>query len=160
MGSIISLSVGNLEIDCGKNSSFFNHSILFQPDDIRDVDYFYAADDDEESNPNGYTLMAEQKEGYSKPLQDVLPRLELLGFTLNGVEQLYSAFVRECEYYEISDGVIPFDRLVSAISKVGVQSVSLDYSEDHGPGRFAEKEIIDRLGLQGVLDELSIYPRD
>ena len=42
MGSIISLGVGQFEIDWGINEFFWNHSKLFLKDDIRPATYFYA----------------------------------------------------------------------------------------------------------------------
>ena len=69
MGSMIYLALGRLEVDWGKNSSFKNHGALFQPSDRKDVPYFYADD------------VVERKEGLSKPLRDVIQRLDLLGYT-------------------------------------------------------------------------------
>jgi hypothetical protein len=42
MGSIITLGVGRLEIDWGKNSYFRNHSRLFFRDDVKPEIYDYA----------------------------------------------------------------------------------------------------------------------
>src|SRR5450755_3941590 len=50
MGLLVSLGVGRLEIDWGKNEFFRNHSALFLPYDVRDAPYYYA-DDVVEQNP-------------------------------------------------------------------------------------------------------------
>ena len=39
MGSIVSLCIGNMEIDWGKNNHFINHSRLFNPSDQGVIDY-------------------------------------------------------------------------------------------------------------------------
>jgi hypothetical protein len=42
MGSMISLGIGRLEIDWGKNSFFRNHSKLFLRDGVASASYYYA----------------------------------------------------------------------------------------------------------------------
>ncbi len=42
MGSMISLAVGRLEVDWGKNNSFVDHSALIQCDDAAQIPYCYA----------------------------------------------------------------------------------------------------------------------
>src|ERR1700685_2943007 len=66
MGSIITLGVGRLEIDWGKNQFFRNHSKLFLKGDIKPETYYYAENHRE-------VLPA-----YSRPLRSVKRRLELL----------------------------------------------------------------------------------
>lgn len=42
MGTMISLGVGKLEIDWGKNNYYENFCDLFQSDDWKDIKYYYA----------------------------------------------------------------------------------------------------------------------
>ena len=71
MGSIISLGLGKLEIDWGKNNFFRNHSKLFQQTDVKNISYYYIDD------------QIEHKEGYSKKLKYIKPRLlQLLSYHL------------------------------------------------------------------------------
>ncbi len=70
MGSLVTLGVGRLEIDWGKNNFFLNHSALFLPEDIRDAPYYYADD------------VVEQKPAFVRALRSVARRLEMLGYTL------------------------------------------------------------------------------
>lgn len=44
MGSLISLSIGSLEIDWGKNNIGRDHSALFVAGDRTEADYFYSDD--------------------------------------------------------------------------------------------------------------------
>jgi hypothetical protein len=86
MGSMIHLAVGRLEIDWGKNGGFTDHSPLFQQSDLRQVPYYYVKEDGEtyidSSGQERYELFAEYKDGMSKPLGQVVDRIELLGHTL------------------------------------------------------------------------------
>ena len=56
MGTMISLGVGKLEIDWGKNNYFENYCDLFQPTDWKDIKYYYA------------DHVVEVKKGYSREL--------------------------------------------------------------------------------------------
>ena len=77
MGSIITLGLGRLELDWGKNSFFVNHSALFRQDDVGQAPYHYA---------DGVT---EQKAAFVRPLRSVVRRLELLGYTLEDCVRIY-----------------------------------------------------------------------
>ena len=50
MGSMISLAVGRLEIEWGKNNGFADHSALFQPSDLTLVPYYYAGEEKPPTN--------------------------------------------------------------------------------------------------------------
>jgi hypothetical protein len=71
MGSMITLSVENLELDWGKNSAFINHSRLFLPKDVTLATYFYADE------------VEREKEAFVRDLGSVKRRLELLGSLLS-----------------------------------------------------------------------------
>jgi hypothetical protein len=87
MGSMIHLAVGRLEIDWGKNSGFTDHSPLFQPTDLAQVPYYYVKEGGktyvDSSGQERYELFAEYKDGMSKPLGQVVDRIELLGLPWN-----------------------------------------------------------------------------
>lgn len=73
MGSYITLGIGELELDWGKNFGFTDYSKLFTPADKKPIKYYYADDE---------VLI---KPGYSSPLSKVKRRLELLGYSLNNL---------------------------------------------------------------------------
>lgn len=54
MGTMITLGVGKLEISWGKNNIFDNFCDLFQPEDWKDIKYYYADN------------IVETKKGYSR----------------------------------------------------------------------------------------------
>lgn len=74
MASTISLSVGTIDIEWGKNDSFQNHAHLFQSGDETEGPYYYGAED---GRP-----IVEVKRCLARSLRRVVPRLELLGYTL------------------------------------------------------------------------------
>ena len=87
MGTLISLGVGKMEIDWGKNSFFRDHSELFRPEDIKTIPYYYAGE-------NG-DIIIEEKEGLSRKLSAMKDRLELLGYTMDEVRSMYDALAKE-----------------------------------------------------------------
>ncbi|MFA4932186.1 MAG: HEPN/Toprim-associated domain-containing protein [Caldisericia bacterium] len=70
MGSEITLGIGRLEIDWGKNEFFNNHSKLFLKTDVAPATYYYA---------EGHT---ETQPAYVRKLGSVIRRLDLLGYTI------------------------------------------------------------------------------
>lgn len=74
MGSMITLGIGKMELDWGKNNMFHNHSCLFQKEDIKMVPYYYSDDD------------IEYRKGLSKNIKSVMRRLDLLGYSLHDIE--------------------------------------------------------------------------
>ena len=79
---MISLGVGEMEIDWGKNNIFRNHSALFQTSDVKKIPYHYVDD-------NGNQIIT-WREGYSRKVKSVKPRLDLLGYTLEKVKEKYN----------------------------------------------------------------------
>ena len=81
MGTMITLGVGKLEISWGKNNIFDNFCDLFQPEDWKDIKYYYADN------------IVETKKGYSRNLSLVKPRLDLLGYTLIILKTYMMAYI-------------------------------------------------------------------
>ncbi len=95
MGTMISLGVGKMEIDWGKNNVFTDHSVLFKVDDVGEVPYFYA--DETVSEEEGIPVIVEYKEGLTRSLASMKTRLDLLGYTLKNIEKMYNELVLESE---------------------------------------------------------------
>lgn len=92
MGTEITLEVGGLCVDWGKNSSGANHGMLFQAHHKKRVrtqqlDYDCPDLPDE--------TISSMERALSAPLKEVKPRLELLGFTLDVVKEEYESVVVE-----------------------------------------------------------------
>ena len=159
MGSMIQLSVGRLEIDWGKNAGFADHSQLFQPCDLAQVPYYYV-DWDNPYNKDGpeseYNLVTEFKEGLSKPLEQVVERIELLGFTMNHAR-------RDFEYVSRWAGLdtdkFTFGQLAESLATVDVRSISGDYADEPRFGRFFRYCLFHKIGLDRIVED-SEYVRN
>ena len=126
MGSMITLGIGRLEIDWGKNNFFTNHSRLFQAADLSNAPYYHGRDGE----------VVEIKRAYVRKLGDIVPRLELLGYTVAQCRQLYDETVQEHPDYHRPDE-ITFDDFASALAAANVDHVMTgeEYAEvdfDHG----------------------------
>ena len=92
MGTIISLRVAGTDIDWTKNGPGENYGPLFQDNErtrLRSEQLDYDRVD-----PNDPDLAREEM-AFAKQLSELVPRLELLGFTLEQVEAEYSQATQE-----------------------------------------------------------------
>ena len=92
MGTSISLRVAGTDIDWTKNGPGENHGPLFQDNDLtrlrsEQLDY-------DRVDPNDPDL-AREEIAFARQLSGLVPRLELLGFTLDQVEAEYSQATQE-----------------------------------------------------------------
>lgn len=136
MGSLIHLAVGRFEVDWGKNNMFTTHGELFQPRDVGFVPYSYWDKDAE-------AVSDVLKEGASRSLRRVLPRLALLGHSVTTAEAEFAS-IEEQSGEPLS---ITFDQLAQALTDFDVSSPILDATGDHDFGEFFAREIYVRLGL-------------
>ena len=115
MGSMISLGVGRMEIDWGKNNFFRNHSALFQTSDVKMIPYYYVDDD-------GNPLIVE-KEGYSRQLKLVKPRLDLLGYTLETIKEKYNQLRSDCLCHGIKN-VLSYETFSKILKEIDVRRIN------------------------------------
>ncbi len=128
LGSLITLGINNFEIDWGKSSAFSSHSALFQPNDLKQIPYYYLASDSDE-------IILEYKEGFSRKLSSVKMRLDLLGYSLHQIRHLFDEAkkLQEDFGYQIH---MSFDNYVSIlqsldITKINTPKIAID-SHDNG----------------------------
>lgn len=135
MGSIVTLGLGKLEVDWGKNWNYANHSRLFLPVDRRPVTHHYV---DEESG----APVEELKPGFSRQLRSVKRRIELLGYTLREARRHFEQDPATVpDFYENPD--VSFEVFARALASVDVRAVALDPSfADHSLGDFAARSIL------------------
>ena len=147
MGSLITLSVGRLEVDWGKNNFFMNHSKLFLPSDNQRAASL-SDGEDEEDEP-----------AYSRPLSSVLRRLELLGYNLEHCRKLYEdlASAMPDEYEDVD---VTFDKFVLALASVHVGKVQLPQpDEGYDLGEFTLDNILKDPEFTKRLPQLKEYSR-
>ena len=125
MGSMITLRLGRLEVDWGKNSFFRNHSPLFSKSDLGMAEYFYA----------GNQVIVQP--AYVRELRRVVGRLELLGYSLEGCRKAYATALSHVpDYYP--EVTIGFDVFRQALCAVDLDRVRDDgYDADYDLGEFA-----------------------
>ncbi len=106
MGSLITFGLDKLCLDWAKNFKGEDYSALFTRGDLKDVPYEY--DDCTEIEP-----------AYSRKLRNVLPRLELLGYSLAYCEEAYRRLFSAGHYYfEDSKEEMTFVQFLEVIRKL------------------------------------------
>ncbi|SPO54125.1 conserved protein of unknown function [Pseudomonas sp. JV551A1] len=127
MGSIVSLTIGGIEIDWGKNNRFINHSKLFLPTDRTILS-------EHEHNGTRYTLY-----GYRRALRDVIPRLELYGYSAKTIQKIWDENVSYYpEYYPKFE--LPFEQFAKVIKNVTIAPrTGSDQGYDYDLGEFAQE---------------------
>jgi hypothetical protein len=135
MGSIVTLGLGRLEVDWGKNSHYANHSKLFLPSDKKLVSHFYG-------DPQTEGIIEELKPGLARPLHSVKRRLELLGYNMATVRRQYEeAAATLPDGYDVPE--TSFDLFAKTLAAVDVRKVALDpFFADHSLGDFAARSIL------------------
>ena len=93
MGTCIELTVAGVGLDGSKNSMGNDHGFLFQERDrtrrlSNQIDYDYYAEHSEEDH-------ADSEAAFVRPLARVLPRLDLLGHTLDAARAEYDELRQE-----------------------------------------------------------------
>lgn len=106
MGSMISLSAGEIHIDWGKNDGFINHASLFQLRDEALAPYHYVNGD---GSPH-----IEERRCLCRPLTRVKPRLELLGYSGKRCMDLFAGWVAD----DHSEAPVDFDAFREALSSL------------------------------------------
>ena len=113
MGTTISLRIAGTDVDWAKNGPGEDHGPLFQENDrARFLSEQLNYDSVDPDDPN----LAKEEMAFARELSDLVPRLELLGFTLECVEAEYrQAAQRHAEESRaIDDGcAAPFLRLMT-----------------------------------------------
>lgn len=129
MGSLISLTLGGLEIDWGKNNGFINHAKLFLRTDRKIVEsYSYEG--------NQY-----EKFGFSRRLIDVLPRLELNGYSMGRVEEIYKSHQKDYPDYLPSID-LEFSDFAAIIKNITItERTKTEEDGDYDLGEYASKAV-------------------
>lgn len=149
MGSMITLGIGRMEIDWGKNSSFRNHSVLFKTSDVKPIPYYYVDMDSDEP-------IIELKEGYARKLSSIKRRLDLLGYDLASIRKMFEDAVREHqEYgYKIKLSFDVFYDVLRAIniSEIDTVKLAVEFEENgYDFGEYARRCILNAPEVQEKL---------
>lgn len=166
MGTEIKLELEGLTLTYSKNFRGMDHGMLFQQADRRrvrsdQVNYDYYAERSEDPSP--------MEMSFVKPLKGVLPRLELLGFTVRQAKKEYEARCEVCrqEREEMADegekqaDFLNFDDFAEVVTSCPVQSLNDTYisfddrkkQDETVRGRFAGQNLWARLPHSLEADE-------
>ena len=148
MGSIVSLGIGNLEIDWGKNNHFINHSRLFNPSDQKVINY------------HTYEGVTYEQTGFSSPLSKVKLRLDLLGYSLSDVKRIYEECLKDYpDYYPEFN--LSFKDFAKVISSIDIDKIELsgDYP-NYDLGEYASKVILSQSEFGGLRDHVNTQDND
>ena len=111
---MITLAIGRMKIDWGKNYFFRDHSALFQAQDVKLIPYYYV---DTTGEP-----IIEMNEGFSRKLSSVKMRLDLLGYDLVSIRKLYEDLIIDCE----ADGctlLFSFEEFYNVVSNIDIEAI-------------------------------------
>lgn len=149
MSSMITLGIGRMEIDWGKNSSFRDHSVLFRTSDVKPIPYYYVDMDSDET-------IIELKEGYSRKLSNMKKRLDLLGYDLASIRKMFEDSVWEHqEYgYKIKISFDVFYDVLRAIniSEIDTVKLAVDFEENgYDFGEYARRCVLNAPQVKGKL---------
>ncbi|MBO2600097.1 HEPN/Toprim-associated domain-containing protein [Shewanella algae] len=142
MGTSIELCLGHISLSYSKNHMGIDYGFLFQDGDLKrknskSINYEYY-----EKNPDKKYELDQAEEVFSRTLSRVLPRLNLLGFTLEAARAEYQAVVAEAE--EISreidlDGsrqnFLTFEEFCNLACRHPLRELKNDYIEYDTPDR-------------------------
>ena len=137
MGSMITLGIGRMEIDWGKNSFFRDHSALFRPSDVKDVPYYYVDDDD--------NIITEMKEGYSCKLSQVKNRLNMLGYDYKSIEKIFNAHKSEISKFSPSIEKLSFEDYANVIKGIDISKVdTVEFEKEYADNGYDFGEYVSK----------------
>ncbi|MBC8798071.1 HEPN/Toprim-associated domain-containing protein [Shewanella algae] len=159
MGTAIELCLGDVSLSYSKNHMGIDYGFLFQDGDLKQqksksIDYEYY-----EENPDEKYELDEAEEVFSRTLSRVLPRLNLLGFTLEAARAEYQAVVAEAE--EISREIdvegsgkefLTFEEFSNLACRYPLRELKNDYIEYETPDR-------DRVSMGRFAADIDLFDR-
>jgi len=155
MGTEITLEIAGLTVDWSKNSRGTDHGALFQNIDRKLIRSDQISDQYFEENDEGPESM---KMGFARKLKDILPRLDLLGFTHEQVKPEYLRAVEVCREEERNDDdddavtprdIMSFEEFCAFVAAHPIEAMDNTYDskkdDERIKGRFSSDAAIQRL---------------
>jgi len=160
MGTSIELRLGNVSLSYSKNSMGKDYGFLFQNGDLRRDKSEVINYGDDEEHPEEEPDLGEAEEIFARKLSRVIPRLNLLGYTLENARTEYQSVVSYAE--EISDICdaensvkkhLTFEEFCNLACRYPLAELNDDYVNHNMPsrdiisqGRFADDiDLFDRI---------------
>lgn len=162
MGTAIELKVGGASLDYAKNHLGNDWGFLFQIGDLtrrrsEAFDYTYY-----DENPESVGELEIGEETLVRPLVQVIPRLELLGYTLENARSEYQALVIEQAGYDTAfedEGVgprsyLPFEQFCEIANRYPLTEMS----DRHVPYQTDDRDTLAQGRFVEIQDQLSRMP--
>ncbi|MBZ4329651.1 HEPN/Toprim-associated domain-containing protein [Corallococcus sp. AS-1-12] len=159
MGTLITLDVGGITLTHSKNSRGTDHGSLFQEQDRKathsdQINYEYFKETGKSPTPMEMAL--------SRTLRDVIPRIELLGFTLESAKREYEEIAQSWtkeqrtladeDEPESSESAASFEEFKYLVTRYSISTLDDTFADEidletqaRTRGRFAHEPIIERL---------------
>jgi hypothetical protein len=159
MGTSIELCIGDVSLSYSKNFMGIDYGFLFQKGDLfrrktESIDYDYY-----EEHPEEKEGLAEAEELFARTLSRILPRLEILGFTLEAARAEYQEVVAEAveiESYSEQENskteYLTFEEFCDLACRYSLSDLKSGYVEYGTPGR-------DRLSLGRFAADVDAFNR-
>ena len=142
MGTSIELCIGNVSLSYSKNFMGEDYGFLFQEGDLfrrktDSINYDYY-----EEHPEEKEELSEAEELFVRTLSRILPRLEILGFTLEAARAEYQAVVAEAvemssysELEEPKNEYLTFEEFCNLACRYPLGDLKSGYIECEMPDR-------------------------
>lgn len=146
MGTEITLDIGGMTISWAKNHRGPDHGFLFQSGDRKRIHSEVIEDEEEpdETDP-------EREIGFTRALQTVVPRLELLGYTLPAAKTEYAEMAEACREMDSEEppNLMPFEEFFAFLKTVAIGDLNNNFLSDMDAtviqGRFKDKKLKARI---------------
>ena len=141
MGTEIRLTIGHVSLDYAKNDMGSDYGFLFQDGDLTQrrsdaINYEYYKNNPEEENE-----IAAHEAAFARPLRRVLPRLQLLGHTLNSARAEYQELLdstmemTDDDAPEEAASLLTFEEFCSLACRYPLSTLASDYIDFDTPER-------------------------
>lgn len=148
MGSMITLGIGKMELDWGKNNIFNDHSCLFQKEDIKMVPYYYSYDD------------IEYRKGLSKNIKSVKRRLDLLGYSLHAIEDIFNEDLKRISELDNISIPISFNDYYNNIKNIDINNIDMtsgEYDYNYDLGEYVRNCVISEINKLSTFSQYEYY---
>ncbi|WP_153041476.1 HEPN/Toprim-associated domain-containing protein [Pseudovibrio sp. Ad26] len=158
MGTYIALTVGRLELTSSKNMLGPYHGDLFLDSDRKEVP-------DPLGNPE------EKYPAFQTTVEQILPRIELMGHTLDRAREEYNYLVERAirRQFDIpgegqrksAEDFLTFEQFIEIVRTIPVSEVSTGIDEDHpNPKRICDAHTLKKLPWYDPIDYIGREPDD
>lgn len=148
MGSMITLGIGKMEIDWGKNNIFNNHSCLFQKEDLKIIPYYYANNE------------VEYKNGFSKNIKSIKRRLNLLGYNLNQIEDMFNEELGYVNQLYETSLPIKFNDYYNVLKNININNIDMtseEYEYEYDLGEYVRKCVMGEIKELVKISDDDVY---